>query len=126
MNLAKANGSALTASRWAPCTSTSIITIWRGSSLPDRGSWTLEPCGALLASVMSLWGTFHRHLAALRDLPLAGVADIVATGDLTPENDPTSRHKCHMFSSAELVSLLERHGFAIEAVSASNALTTNL
>lgn len=86
----------------------------------------LKPGGALLASVMSLWGTLHRHLAALRDLPLAGLADVVATGDLTPENDPTSRHKCHMFSSSELIALLERHGFAIEALSASNALSTNL
>ena len=31
-----------------------------------------------------------------------------------------------MFSSSELVALLERHGFQIEALSASNALTTNL
>jgi 2-polyprenyl-3-methyl-5-hydroxy-6-metoxy-1,4-benzoquinol methylase len=85
----------------------------------------LRPGGLLLASVMSLWGTLHRHLAALRDLPLAGLVDIVATGDLTPENDPTSRHKCHMFSSSELVTLLERHGFVIEALSTSNALSTN-
>src|ERR1051326_3271718 len=48
------------------------------------------------------------------------------TGGPPPENDPASRHKCHMFSSSELVALLERHGFQIEALSASNALTTNL
>jgi len=82
--------------------------------------------GLLLASVMSLWGTLHRHLAALRDLPLSSMASIVASGDLTSENDPTSPHHCHMFHSQELVALLERHHFTIEAVAASNALSTNL
>jgi 2-polyprenyl-3-methyl-5-hydroxy-6-metoxy-1,4-benzoquinol methylase len=86
----------------------------------------LRQGGTFLASVMSLWGTLHRHLVALRDLPLSSMADIVATGDLTPDNDPTSRHKCHMFHSAELVQLLERHAFDIEALAASNALSTNL
>lgn len=86
----------------------------------------LRTGGMLVASVMSLWGTLHRHLAALRDLPLSNMADIAATGDLTPENDPTSPHKCHMFRSTELTSLLERHGFVVEAVAASNALSTNL
>jgi SAM-dependent methyltransferase len=86
----------------------------------------LRPGGILLASVMSLWGTLHRHLAALRDLPVSSIMDIVATGDLTPDNDPTSRHKCHMFHSSELVQLLERHRFTIEAMAASNALSTNL
>ena len=86
----------------------------------------LRPGGALLASVMSLWGTLHRHLAALRDLPLVSMTSIVETGDLTPENDPTSPHKCHMFRSAELAALLEHHGFTIDALGASNALSTNL
>ena len=86
----------------------------------------LKSGGIFLASVMSLWGTLHRHLAALRDLPLSSMADIVETGDLTPDNDPTSQHKCHMFHSAELVQLLERHAFCVEALAASNALSTNL
>jgi len=59
----------------------------------------LKPGGVLLASVMSLWGTLHRHLAALKDLPLWSTKNIVETGDLTPENDPTSPHKCHLFRS---------------------------
>ena len=80
----------------------------------------------MLASVMSLWGTLHRHLAVLRDLPLWSVNSVVESGDLTPENDPTSPHKCHMFKSAELANLFERHGFTVEALAASNALTTNL
>ncbi len=86
----------------------------------------LKPGGALLASVMSLWGTLHRHLAALKDLPLWSMKSIVESGDLTPENDPTSPHKCHMFQSVELANLLERHGFNVEALAASNALSTNL
>ena len=57
---------------------------------------------------------------------MRSMANIVETGDLTPENDPTSSHKCHMFRSPELTALLERHGFTIEALAASNALTTNL
>ncbi len=86
----------------------------------------LKPQGVLLASVMALWGTLHRHLAALRDLPLWSMNSIVESGDLTPENDPTSPHKCHLFQSAELANLLERHRFTVEALAASNALTTNL
>ncbi len=86
----------------------------------------LKPQGVLLASVMSLWGTLHRHLAVLRDLPLWSVKSVVESGDLTPENDPTSPHKCHMFQSAELARLVERHGFVVEALAASNALSTNL
>jgi len=82
--------------------------------------------GVLLASVMSLWGAIHRHLAALRDLPVWSMMDIIATGDLTIDNDPTSPHKCHMYRSEELVALLERHDFTIEALSASNAVSTNL
>lgn len=31
-----------------------------------------------------------------------------------------------MFHSSELVQLLERHGFSLEALAASNALSTNL
>jgi SAM-dependent methyltransferase len=86
----------------------------------------LKSGGVLLASVMSLWGTLHRHLAALRDLPLWSMHSIVESGDLTPENDPTSPHKCHLFCSAELATLMGRHGFRVEALAASNALSTNL
>jgi SAM-dependent methyltransferase len=86
----------------------------------------LKSGGLFLASVMSLWGTLHRHLAALKGLPLWSMTNIVETGDLTPENDPTSPHKCHLFRSVELANLLERHGFTVEALAASNALSTNL
>src|SRR5207245_5712413 len=55
----------------------------------------LKPGGVFLASVMSLWGTLHRHLAALKDLPVWSTNNSVETGDLTPENAPTSRQECH-------------------------------
>lgn len=86
----------------------------------------LRPGGSVLASVMSLWGTMHRHLAALRDLPLENTQRIVQTGDLTAENEPASEHYCHMYRSDEFAALLSRHGFSILALSASNTLSTNL
>jgi 2-polyprenyl-3-methyl-5-hydroxy-6-metoxy-1,4-benzoquinol methylase len=86
----------------------------------------LRSRGLLLASVMSLWGTFHRFLLALQQLPASNIADIAATGDLTPANDPTSKHKCHLYRSSELAALFTRHGFQIQAIAASNALSTNL
>ncbi len=86
----------------------------------------LRPRGLLLASVMSLWGTFHRFLLAVQQLPARNIEEIAATGDLTPENDPTSKHKCHLYRSDELRALFERHGFQVTAMAASNALSTNL
>ena len=86
----------------------------------------LRSGGLLLASVMSLWGTLHRFLVALQQLPAANIAEITATGDLTPTSDPTSKHKCHLYRSSELVALVARHGFHVEAIAASNALSTNL
>ena len=99
----------------------------------ERREDAMESCrrvlrarGLLLASVMSLWGTFHRFLAAVQQLPASNIAEIAATGDLTPENDPTSKHKCHLYRSSELTALFARHRFQIEAMAASNALSTNL
>ena len=118
-----------------PASSFEVVVAYGGplSYVFDRRDDAVESCrrvlksgGVFLASVMSLWGTLHRHLAALKDLPLWSMKNIVATGDLTPENDPTSLHKCHLFRSTELTSLVERHGFTVVALAASNALSTNL
>ena len=118
-----------------PASSFEVVVAYGGplSYVFDRRDDAVESCrrvlksgGVFLASVMSLWGTLHRHLAALKDLPLWSMKNIVATGDLTPENDPTSPHKCHLFRSTELTSLVERHGFTVVALAASNALSTNL
>ena len=75
---------------------------------------------------MSLCGTLHRHRAALRDMPRAAIRTIVATGDLTPETDPTSKHYCHMYRAAELRAFLEKPGLAVEQISASSALATGV
>jgi SAM-dependent methyltransferase len=86
----------------------------------------LRPGGMLLLSVMSIWGTLHRHLAGVLTLPEAANRDIVATGDLTPANDPDSTHHCHMFRAAELRAFLDRPGLTLVWLSASSALTTGL
>ncbi|HEX9892317.1 MAG TPA: class I SAM-dependent methyltransferase [Gemmatimonadales bacterium] len=86
----------------------------------------LRPGGYLLLSVMSLWGTLHRHRAALRDMPREAIRTIIATGDLTAQTDPTSRHYCHLFRAAELREFLAGPGLALEWLSASSALSTGV
>ena len=86
----------------------------------------LRPGGVLLLSVMSLWGTLHRHLAGVLTLPEGANRDIIATGDLTPENDSGSAHHCHMFRAAELRAFLDRPGLELAWFSASSALATGL
>jgi SAM-dependent methyltransferase len=84
----------------------------------------LRPGGALLLSVMSLWGTMHRHLRPVLDLPDPANRSIVATGDLTKDSDPSSTHHCHMFRAAELRAFLQRPDLELLWLSASSALTT--
>jgi SAM-dependent methyltransferase len=84
----------------------------------------LRPGGVLLLSVMSLWGTVHRHLAAVLVLPDSANRSIVATGDLTKETDPGSTHHCHMFRAAELRAFLDRSDLEMLLLSASSAVTT--
>ena len=86
----------------------------------------LRPGGYLLLSVMSLWGTLHRHLAAVRDMPRSAIRKIIATGDLTPETDPASQHHCHMFRASELKNFLDRPGLVLQHLSASSALSTGV
>ncbi len=102
-----------------PPASFDVVVAYGGplSYVFERRDDAVESCrrvlrsrGMFVASVMSLWGTLHRHLAALRDLPLRSMASIVETGDLTPENDPMWSHKCHMFRSAELTGLWSATG----------------
>jgi ubiquinone/menaquinone biosynthesis C-methylase UbiE len=86
----------------------------------------LRPGGYLLLSVMSLWGTVHRHRAAVRDLPRAAMQTILATGNLTAETDPTSKHYCHLYRAEELRAFLGRPGLTLEAMSASSAIATGV
>lgn len=87
-------------------------------------SHILKPNGCLLASVMCLWGTLHRFFGSAMELPVANNHEIVATGNLTPKTDPTSQHFCHMFRANELQDFVERGGFRVVAMSASNALSS--
>jgi len=82
--------------------------------------------GYLLLSVMSLWGTLHRHRRALRDMPPELTAAIVAHGDLTPQTDPTTSNFCHLYRAAELRRFLTRPGVRLELLSASSALMTGV
>lgn len=86
----------------------------------------LRPDGVLLLSVMSLWGTLHRHLAGVLTLPVEANRSIVTTGDLTRENDPDSTHHSHMFRAAELRGFLERFALELLWLSASSAITTGV
>lgn len=86
----------------------------------------LRPGGVLLLSVMSLWGTMHRHLGAVLNLSEAANRSVVSSGDLTKETVPTSTHHCHMFRAAELRVFLDRPELALEWLSASSAITTGL
>lgn len=86
----------------------------------------LRPGGVLLLSVMSLWGTFHRHFAAVAVLSESANRKIIATGDLTKETDPSSTHYCHMFRAAELRAFLDRGNLETLLLSASSAVSTGL
>ena len=82
----------------------------------------LKPRGRLLLSVMSLWGSLHRHLESVLALPAAGNREIIATGDLSPKSVPGGDHYMHLFRSAELRAWLESHDLHLLALSASNCL----
>lgn len=84
----------------------------------------LKPNGYLLTSVMSLWGTLHRFFRSVLELPVDSNSEIVRTGNLTPETDPSTDHFFHMFRADELQSLLADNGFRVIAISASNCLST--
>lgn len=84
----------------------------------------LKPNGHLLLSVMSLYGATHAFLDGVLELPPEAQDAIFASGDITPETSPSSRHHCHMFTSDELQAFLESHDLAIEFLSASNTLST--
>ena len=84
----------------------------------------LRPGGALLVSVMSLWGAVHEFLPGVLDVRPEENAAILATGDLCPETLPASTHHCHMFRSDELRDLLAGCGAEVQVISASNCLSS--
>lgn len=84
-----------------------------------------RPGGRVLASVMSLWGSCHRLLPAILQIPVEANQRVTATGDLTPENWAEVKHRCHMFRSAEVRDLAVQAGLHVLAMSASNCLSIN-
>lgn len=85
----------------------------------------LKPGGYLLSSVMSIWGTVHRSLTGVLDVPVQNNQTITSTGDLTPENETSRSHSMHLFRSTEFRHFLEAHNLTILALSASGCLGTN-
>jgi ubiquinone/menaquinone biosynthesis C-methylase UbiE len=86
----------------------------------------LHPGGILLLSVMSLWGTIHRHLSAILQISPQINQGITASGDLTSATLPGRKNNfMHMFRPSELRELIESARMEILAMSASNCLSTN-
>lgn len=77
--------------------------------------------GVVLASVMSMLGTWRHHLAGVAAMAEQAGEDandrVLATGDLRHVG---AAHACRMFRSRELEPLVQRLGGHLTAVSASN------
>ena len=90
-----------------------------------RCSRVCSSSGYVLASVMALWGGFHRHLHSILKLPMGSTRKPIRTGDLIPENWVKAKHFCHLFRSQELKRLLEKSDLKIVSMSACNCLSVN-
>jgi SAM-dependent methyltransferase len=84
----------------------------------------LKPGGILLVSVMSLWGTAHRVLDRVLEIPEAMGRKVVDSGDLSPETYGARGHYLHMFRASEFRTWLIEAGLTIITLSASNCLCT--
>lgn len=84
----------------------------------------LKKNGFFLASVMSLWGGYHRYLEGIHKIPQKRNRMIIDSGDLTPGCPEAGNHYCHMFRANEFRDLLVRSGLEIMAMSASNCVST--
>ncbi|MFD0406787.1 class I SAM-dependent methyltransferase [Kitasatospora sp. NPDC127116] len=82
----------------------------------------LKPDGVLVASVMSLWGSWRARLAGATQVAIRhgiDVADaVIRTGDL--RHVPDATHVCHMFTWEQIVTLITECGGTVLAGSASN------
>jgi hypothetical protein len=85
-----------------------------------------KPGGHVLLGVMSRHGALHAFLAGadaeIEEFGVEEMQAIYATGDL-PINHSSLGTPVHLFSWAELRSLLERHACDVVAVSAANFLS---
>ena len=83
----------------------------------------LQPGGWLFLSVMSLWGSAHRALPGVLEVPPDTNQEITSSGDLSPTKMPQRPGPpLHMFRAGELVDWLGKAGLAVQAVSASGCL----
>jgi SAM-dependent methyltransferase len=83
----------------------------------------LKPGGLLLLSVMSLWGSAHRHLDGVFEIPFEINRKIIASGDISPETYPGRGNYMHLFRADELKRWLKKFDLDILQVSASNGLS---
>lgn len=97
----------------------------------ERASDALTECyrvlknnGKLLISVMSLWGTINTQLFGVLKLPMETNRKIIETGNLSKENIPGHNHFCKLYTSKELLKLLEINRFKENSVLGSSFLTT--
>jgi SAM-dependent methyltransferase len=84
----------------------------------------LKRHGSLLLSVMSLWGSAHRHLDGVLALPVEINRKITVTGDISPEMFPERSDHMHLFRAGELRKWLTQANLIVVAMSASNCLST--
>lgn len=84
----------------------------------------LKPNGVALLSVMNLWGTVREYLnKIILPIPQKENEKVIKTGNLHPSSFAPSDHYCHMFRSDEFKRDLEKAGFEILTLSASNCLS---
>ncbi|MEU9127497.1 methyltransferase domain-containing protein [Kitasatospora sp. NPDC048540] len=82
----------------------------------------LKPGGVVVASVMSLWGSWRARLPGATQVAIrhgVDVADaVIRTGDL--RHVPDATHVCRMFTWEQIVTLITECGGTVLAGSASN------
>ena len=84
----------------------------------------IKPNGLLLLSVMSLWGSAHRHLGGTLSVPAAINQKITQSGDISPATFPDRQGSfMHLFRSTELRQWLAQAGTQVMHLSASNCLS---
>jgi SAM-dependent methyltransferase len=84
----------------------------------------LCPGGALLLSVMSLWGTIHGFLDGVLATPIPVNQKIISTGDITASTFPERKGNfMHLFRVEELRNWLEKFPLQLVDLSASNCLS---
>ena len=87
----------------------------------------LKPGGVLLLSVMSLWGTAHRHLTGVLAVPAEFNQLVTSLGDITAATIPgRNGNWMHLFRASELREWLQTAGLEVLDMSASGCLAVGL